>query len=223
MRGGFKSLLFFLDLVAVFWYNQTGDIFMNNTDVVENKENSKVKLNKKSKAVIIILSVVAVVGIVISLCVLNKTAITTKLTYAFMPKVIDMSEYDSSLDLVLYVEKNDEFNAKKDAKEPLKACKYYYYDENGEKVTLNYDDPIFVGTDNEGMVCIPFYLEATKGLNSLVTGIKITAVVIGVLIVIGAIILWFILWSKKYDREKAAYNQKVNSSGKNKKKKRNKK
>lgn len=192
---------------------------MSNTDIVENKEKKKIKLNKKSKAGIIFLTVIAVIGIIVALCVANKTALTAELTYVFMPKVIDTGEYDSSLDLVLYAEKNKDFSAKKDADEPLKAFKYYYYDDNGKKVSLNYDDLVFEGTDNEMMACAQFYLEAVKSLNAFVKVIKIVAVVLAILLVAGGIVLWFVLWSKKYDREKEAYNQKVNSSAKGKKKK----
>ncbi len=188
----------------------------NNTDIVSNRISKKNKLSKNTKAVIIILTVVAVVGVIIAVCAANKTALTSELTYAFMPKVIDTSDYDSNLDLVLYVEKNKDFDAKKDAKEPLKAFKYYYYDDNEEKVSLNYDDVVFEGTDNEMMACAQFYYEAAEGLSSFLRVVKIIAAVLAVLLVIGGLVLWFILWSKKYDKEKEAYNQKVNQSGKSK-------
>lgn len=188
----------------------------SNADVVSSKVSKKNKLNKKYKVGIIILTVVAVIGIIIAVCAANKTALTAKFTYAFMPKVIDTSDYDSNLDLVLYVEKNKDFDAKKDAGEPLKAFKYYYYDDNEEKVSLNYDDLVFKGTDNEMMACAQFYYEAAEGLSSFLKVVKIIAAVLAVLLVIGGLVLWFILWSKKYDKEKEAYNQKVNSSGKSK-------
>lgn len=178
---------------------------------------TKAPLNKKSKAAIIIAVIAAVIGIITAVCIANKTALISEITYIAMPKVIDTHDYDETLDLVLYVEKNDDFDPKADEKEPLKAFKYYYYDENGEKVTLNYDDPVFEGTDNETMVSSIFYFEVLTKLSGLRTAMTVVGIVAAVLVVIGLIVLWYILWSKKYDREKEKFNQ---NKGKKKRKKR---
>lgn len=193
---------------------------MKNVEDASTIKDRKVRLNKKSKAAIIVVSIIAVIGIIVAVCFANKTALVSEISYLAMPKVIDISEYDSSLDLVLYVEKNKDFDAKKDEKEPLKAFKYYYYDENGKKVSLNYDDLVFEGTDNEMMVCAQFYLEAVQKLNGFVKVLKILAVILVVLLIVGGTVLWFFIWSKKYDEEKEAiFNKKNNSSVKGKKKK----
>lgn len=190
---------------------------MSNKNEILADEKPKIKLNKKSRAAIISVSVIVVIGIIIAVCVANKTAVISNVTYLVMPKTIDTSEYDSSLDLVLYAEKNDEFDAKKDEAEPLKAFKYYYYDESGKKVSLQYDDSVLEGTDNEMMACSMFYYEVALRMQNLVKVLKIAAVILAVAIVIGAILIWFFSWSKRYDREKEAFNQQRHS-GKNKKK-----
>ncbi|MDD6728424.1 MAG: hypothetical protein PUE08_04295 [Eubacteriales bacterium] len=191
-----------------------------NTNLVENNVKEKKKLSKLAKALIAIFSVVAVVLVLVFVYQANKTAIMSELTYMIMPKSVDVSEYalDGGID-TLYVEKNEDFDPKADAAEPLNAFCYYYYDANGEKVFLKYDDVILEDDETEMIVYAPFYLKMIPKIASIKNTAKIIGVVLAVIAVVALIIVWFVVWSKNYDKEKEKAHANQNGKKKNKKRK----
>lgn len=189
---------------------------MKNNIQSDTDKKKKIKLNKKSKIAVIILLVIAILGSAVALIAVNKTVIYNNAVYMLMPKKLDLNDYDKSLNLVLYSQKNEEYDAKKDEKEPLKAFKYYYYNDKGEKVILNYDDPIYEGTDNEMMVCAQFYYEVLKKVSAIKNALKIAVPIAVVVLVVAGIVIWFISWSKKYDKEKERLKQNQSKSKKKK-------
>lgn len=164
----------------------------------------KKKVSKKAKAAIIIVAVVAVIAVIIALIAANKNTIINNTMGYLLPDQIDFSEYDTEeeRDLIVYKERNKEYDPKKDKAEPLKKYNYYYYDDNGNKVTLRYDEPLFEGTEDEELACTTFYAEAINKLPTVVSVLKAVIAVIVIAVVIAAIVIWYILWSRNYDKEK---------------------
>lgn len=176
-------------------------------------DNIKKSLNKKTKSIIAILVVVAVIISGAIIIKTNETAVYTYALYTLMPKTVSAEDMNTDCDISVRLNKN--FDAKKQASQPLEAFEYYYTDpQSGEEVVVG-------GTENAVIngeqvpVYLGFIIRAKMNLETMKDIMaKITLAIVAILIVVG-IIVWFKVWSKKEDEQKAKIYK--NSKSRNKK------
>ncbi len=127
----------------------------------------------------------------------NQNAVASQVMYMFMPK--SYTDHDNGNEIVFYIEKNKDYNPDKDV--PLEAYKVYYYDKDGKRVDT-YQGHYKTATKTI-YAEIAFLLMARRNINTFKNYAKIVFAVLGVVLVVGLIILWYKLWSKKQDRLEA--------------------
>lgn len=176
-------------------------------------ENVKIELSKKQKKIIIaVAAIVVFIGVLLTVILTNKNAIYVRAIYEFMPPSV-IGEVNGE-EIEFFVEKNENFNSKKDISDPLTAFSYYYYDADGNRVDLGPDGT--VEDDGEDVpVSMAFFPYVIENANKFVSHIKIAAVIIVLIIIAVLIVFWFFRWSKKQDEEK---EKKYSHNNKKKKK-----
>ncbi|MCD7796419.1 MAG: hypothetical protein LUG95_01995 [Clostridiales bacterium] len=189
-----------------------------NLTVSTNNKKSEKKIKKLRTAGIVVAVIAFVVILVSVICYANADSVRSQLVYTFLPKSVDLSNYSDDCDIVLYVERNADYDSEADETEPLKKNNYYYYDEDGNKVTLAYDDKITVD-DNEGMAYMIYYLAAFQDISAKLENFKYIIPVVLVILVVALIFIWYSVWSKNYDKEKEKLNAAKHTGNKKKKKK----
>ena len=120
--------------------------------------------------------------------------------YAMMPKSLDLEFNDE--EITFYVEKNKDFN--KETDQPLKAFKIYYYENNdkkSDKIYLDDGQTMIAQTESSTLMAVNFLADA-KITSRIINRIANTVLIIDVILLVGyAILIWYVLWSKNYDKE----------------------
>lgn len=127
----------------------------------------------------------------------NQTEVSSNIMYLFMPKAI--TGHDNGNEITFYVEKNKDFNPKKDA--PLNAYKIYYYDKNDKRVDTyqgHYKSPT-----NQIEAGLGFLISAKKNMNIFGNFLKVVLSAAALVAIVLLILLWYKLWNKKMDRIEA--------------------
>lgn len=178
-------------------------------------KNNKVKpLSKKNKIAIsviaVILALVTVLGITFKA---NENLFVAKFMYALMPETYEITDDNGTTLYELYVDFNNDFDAKND--DLMQAFSYSYYDENGNLIDLGPNGKLnYEGEDQE--ISLLFMLKLVENFGTFKKTITKVVWCIVPVVLIGLIVLWFVLWSRKEDREKEA---KYAAQNKNKNKK----
>lgn len=172
----------------------------------------KKPLSKKAKKTIIILS--SIIGVLLILLIgykVNETYINARLLYALMPESGVAMMDDKEVEF--YVEFNKDFDSKND--NVLEAYSYYYYDDEGNRVDLGPNGTVLYEGE-EAPLFYAFMIDTMKTAGNVRNVLLKVVAVVAVIAVIGLLVLWFVLWSKKQDAEKAAKygNKKTNKQKK---------
>lgn len=183
------------------------------------KENKKINLSKKQRNIIITFAViiaVAITGLIVFKA--NQIYFTTKLMYAFMPQSYVAECEDGNIEF--FVEYNKDYNVKESNNDPLQAFSYYYFDKNGERIDLGIDGGYdFYGTGDKGPLSVAFmYLMSQRvgTFKSIVTKVMLALAAVAI---VALIVVWFIVWSRKEDRQKLEkYGEKKSKKNKKSKK-----
>ncbi|MGN1123136.1 MAG: hypothetical protein ACI4RR_02235 [Eubacterium sp.] len=161
-----------------------------------------INLTKKNKITISVV-VLLVVAIIVSAITIkaNSTQVYANLIYSFMPKSVQ-GEIDGRK-IEFFILKDENFDPKKDKNDYLKAYRYYYYDKDGNRIDLDYDDQFEEG-DQKFNPSILFLYKAAEKWQSVKGKLVIAGVVIAAVLLVIIILLWFKSWSKRQDEQKAA-------------------
>lgn len=193
--------------------NDKNELIMTDSLETEVKKDKKFKWTKGKK---IACSVSAVI-VVIALLLVNYMAIYTNIVYILMPKSLE--PVIDGKTVTFYVYKNRDFNQFKDRDTPLKAFCYYYYDENGDRVDLDYDG-VYKSGDESFSPSVWFMLSTQSNLSTVKEKFNSALPFIIIALIIVVILLWFRSWSKREDAKKEAiYGPKKSKSKANKKSK----
>lgn len=166
------------------------------------KKKKELNLSKKQRNAIIAFAVIVAVAIT-SLIVFktNQIYFTTKIMYAFMPQsyVAELEEGN----IEFFVEYNKGYSAKESNNDPMQAFRYYYFDENGERVDLGidggYDED---GTGEKKPLSVPFMFLMGQRIGTFKAIMTKVMLVLAAVIVVVLIVVWFIVWSKNEDKQK---------------------
>ncbi len=182
------------------------------------KNKVKKPMSEKTKKTLIVLSaILAVIIVLLTVYLTNKVEIQARVVYMLMPDSAMGMMDGSDEETEFFVEFNNDFDGKND--DMLEAFSYYYYDDDGNRVDLGPGGTI-IYEGEETSLFYAFAIDLIKNASTAVNIIKKAAVVIVVVVVVALLILWFVLWSKRQDREKAEkYGEKPNKNKKNKIKK----
>lgn len=184
------------------------------------KEKKKISLTKKQRNVIItfaVLVAVVITGLIVFKS--NQIYFTTKLMYAFMPQSY-VAELDDG-NIEFFVEYNKDYSAKESNYDPMQAFRYYYYDENGERVDLGidggYDE---VGNGEKSPLSVPFMFLMGQRIGTFKAIMKKVLLALAAVIIVVLIIVWYIVWSRNEDKQKLEkYGDKPNKKNNKKTKK----
>lgn len=181
------------------------------------ENNNKKMLSKKKKKIIIaITAVTAVIAAFAVIVAANYTFFSTRVIYALMPKST-IAETDSG-SVEYHIRLKDSYDSKEVENNPMLAFEYYTYDENGEKIYLDSD----ASYSADGMDTPVFYLFGFR-LIEKIGPMKSTATtvlwVLAAAAVVVMIVVWYILWARKEDAQKA---EKYKNQNLNKKKQKRK-
>lgn len=190
LTGRFYFIL--LDLIIKVWYNAFGVIFL---------EKIKKKLSKKVKIIITFIVVIAVILSGIIIVRTNETAVYTYVMYTLMPKTISAEEMHNNFDLSVRLNKN--FDPKTQDSQPLEAFEYYYTDpKTGKEVVVGGTENVLINGD-EVPAYLGFVIKAKMNLETIKSVLTRIAIVLVVILIAGVIVIWFKVWSKKEDEQKA--------------------
>lgn len=144
---------------------------------------------------IVILVLIVLVGVGTS--IMNNRTVINKITYSFMPKEIEGDLIDESNKLVFYSEMNEEYEGDETltVDNLLKMYKFYYLDENGEKVYL--EDGIYSYIDSNGqeqasIIGVAFLIKANQKATQIKDTIKTIAWIVCAVLIVVAIVVWYI-------------------------------
>ncbi|MCM1285239.1 MAG: hypothetical protein NC213_06825 [Acetobacter sp.] len=171
--------------------------------------------NKKKLIACIVVSVFVVLIIAMALFVkFNQTAVYNQVLYTFMTKseTVVINE-EKNTELTLYIRKNPDYDVKKNEKMPLEAFDVYYFDKDGKEVDIGTGSLIYEGEDC-GIPCLGFLLKAVQKLNTVKNVLVKVLIAFAVVAVIALIFIWYIIWSKHEDEEKAKRLSKTTQSKK---------
>lgn len=168
----------------------------------------EIQLTKKNKITIsvVVLLVVAIIASAIAVKA-NSTQIYADLLYSFMPKSVE-GEIDGRK-IEFFILKDEGFDAKKDKNDYLKAYRYYYYDKDGNRVDLDYDDQFEEG-EQKFNPSILFLYKAAEKWQSVKGKIVLAGVIVAIVLLVIIILLWFKSWARRQDEQKAALHKNNN-------------
>lgn len=181
----------------------------------ENFEKPVIKLTKKAKAIIALLVALAVIVTGIIVVKVNDEAIYNELVYIVMPKTIRAEEMqddpDFHIDFDIHVRKNKDYDIKTQSQQPLEAYEYYYIDpETNEEVVVKGTEEIEVDGNKIGPYLL-FLIKAKENEDKIKSVATKSAWVLGPIAGVALIIVWFLIWSKKEDEQKARMANKNNN------------
>lgn len=174
------------------------------------------RLSKKGIIAIVIAAVLVVAVAVASVYVSNnKVKVYSDILYILMDK--ERPAEDNS-GRIMHIRKTSDFNPKDEGVTMLDAFEIYYNDDSGKEYVFKVNDKIpsddqQIGAD---LVILAFEASALQKVNTIKSVAVKAVIVIAVVAVIGLIFLWYKLWSKKEDEEKA---KRIAKSSQNQKKK----
>lgn len=157
---------------------------------------------KKIKLISIAAAVAAVIIAGIIALSVNYTRIQIDVMYKLMPDYIDGS-FDDVNPVRVYKRRNPDFDYKTQKDDPLAAYEFYFYDEDGEEVSVVGGEVLEIDGEEIGMLYGDFLPQLLENWGKLQNKLIITGVIAAIVIITGLIILWFVLWSKKQDAQKA--------------------
>ena len=168
-----------------------------------------IKISKKRITAIIVVAVLLIAIISTSIYVsVNKVKVYSDIIYTFMDKE-KLAEDDTNR--LYHIRKNPEFKSKGKDATILDAFEIYFEDENGKMCYYTSGDNFPYDGDEAGadVVILIFISSALVPLKKIGTAV---AVIVPIIVIVGLIVLWYKLWSKKEDEERAKriakYNQK---------------
>jgi len=162
------------------------------------------KTKTKQDKLLIVFAIVLAVLILLPVCTKivssSKMPFHTGYVYALMPKSLDLEFNDE--EITFYIEKNKEFNKEKD--QPLSAYKVYYYENNDkktDKIYLDNGQTMVAQTESSSLMTLNFLADAAI-TGRIINRIANTVLIVDAVLLVGyAIFIWYVLWSKKYDKE----------------------
>ena len=181
---------------------------------MEDNKKKPLRIGKKGIAAIIVAAVLIIAVIVTSVYVSNnKIKVYSDIIYTLMDKE-KLAEDGSNR--LLHIRKNPEFDAKAKNATLLDAFEVYYNDESGKEYSFKADDKIMSDDQEIGadMVILAFEASALEKLNPIKSVAAKIAIVVVVIVIVGLIFLWYKIWSKKEDEEKARRLEKTNQKKK---------
>lgn len=182
----------------------------------DKKKNSLTKTQRNVIITFAVIIAVAITGLIVFKT--NQIYFTTKLMYAFMPQSY-VAELDEG-NIEFFVEYNNDYSAKESNNDPMQAFRYYYFDENGERVDLGIDG----GYDEEGNgekspLSVPFMFLMGQRIGTFKAIMSKVMLGLAAIIVVALIVVWFIVWSRNEDKQKLEkYGDKTKNKNKKSKK-----
>ncbi|MDE6767659.1 MAG: hypothetical protein K2J35_05650, partial [Eubacterium sp.] len=134
---------------------------------------------KKIKIISILAAILVVIIVLSSVIAANQFRIKSELLYYVMPDSIEMELNNDSM-LELCKRKNENYDYKTQKDNPLAAFEFYYYDENGDEVVVNGDNPIMIDGEVQGAPTMAFILSSSDKLNH----IKKVATIVSCLVIL---------------------------------------
>ena len=159
---------------------------------------------KKKKRIIIISIIAVLIAAIIGGSVAisaNSAKIQFYILYHMMPDSIE--DLDPNFPYEIYKRQNEDFDIEANIDNPVNAIDFYYYDEEGNEVSIHGDEKFNYNGKEIISPYVGFMLKAYANYNHLKSVIRTVVAVVVILVVIVLIVLWFFLWSKKQDKEKA--------------------
>ncbi|MDE5984899.1 MAG: hypothetical protein K2H13_06580 [Eubacterium sp.] len=173
---------------------------------------------KKIKIISILAAILVVIIVLSSVIAANQFRIKSELLYYVMPDSIEMELNNDSM-LELYKRKNENYDYKTQKDNPLAAFEFYYYDENGDEVVVNGDNPIMIDGEVQGAPTMAFILSSSDKLNHIKKVATIVSCLVILIITVALIFIWYRVWCKKQDEEKERKYGRKNENNHKKKKK----
>lgn len=175
-----------------------------------NNSKKPVKIGKKGIIAIVVAAVLIIAVTAASVYISNNSVkVYSDIVYILMDK--ERLAEDGS-DRMFHIRKSADFNYKSENASLLDAFEVYYNDENGTEYVFTPDDKVEsdgqeIGAD---LVILAFETTALDKLNTIKSVAVKLAVVLVLVVIVGLIVLWYKIWSKKEDEEKARRLAKTN-------------
>lgn len=160
-------------------------------------EKIKKRLTKKAKAAIAILVAAAVIaagcGLFAFFTSSNSYALYNKVLLSLMPESIEHNG------LTFYVKPNPDYNAK----ESPESDQFIYYFMAKEK-EIDLPGGVYTDVDkNKTLISAGFYVKAMEQLNKIKSAVHIVIGVMAFIVVAVLIYIWYKLWCRREEKEKA--------------------
>ena len=178
---------------------------------MENKPEKKKKTKQQKAAIIIGITLLVLFIITISarFAISSSSPFYNDYLIMLMPESID-TEFDGK-DMTFYVEKNKDFDKNKDM--PITAFSVYYYEGNDtstKKIYLENGSTLKGENESTNLMVLNFLADSTITDRIIRQTIKDAIIVLCVLTVFYLIYIWYLIWSRNYDKKKER-NKEFNS------------
>lgn len=124
-----------------------------------------------------------------------------------MPKTYEYKNGDT--EITFYSEKNKDFDAKEN--QPLDAYTVYYFDEGGKKIVLENGEYATgelneKGKEKKENITLAFLILTQVRFRKIQAVLKVVAIVYAVIVLAYLIYIWYLSWSRRYDKQKELNN-----------------
>lgn len=162
---------------------------------------SKAKeISPKRKKSIIISAVILIIAAVASIfTAVNYDKLYIRTVYFIIPKSVVTTTNNG--DMEFHLELKDDFSVQAKNKDPFGAFNYFYYDKDGNRIDIDESGAYFDGKDEISMSILFGFKLAEKFAKIKSVATKVFWATAAVAFV-SAIVIWFVVWSKKQDEEK---------------------
>lgn len=171
-----------------------------------------IKISKKGITAIVVAVVLLAAIITTSIFVsVYKVKLYADIVYIFMDKE---KRAEDETNRLYHIRKNANFDPKDKDATILDAFEIYFEDENGEMCYYSADDKFTYDGSDEATAGLVILIFITSGIAPLKKVGTAAAIIVPIVVVIGLIVLWYKLWSKKEDEERAKRIAKYNKKKK---------
>lgn len=177
-------------------------------------------MSKKAKIITAIVSVFLVLAVIVGIAAtaVNKESLSASLMYSLMPKELE-GEFENDkgelYKITFYLRKNPNYDSKTDS-DVMNAFEVYYYDDNGEEVNLG-STGAYEASNQTVNPLILFIYKAGEQLDDIKKDVKLGVGIFIAVLIFALIVIWFIVFCKQEDANKAKLNENKHQ-GKRKKK-----
>jgi hypothetical protein len=168
---------------------------------VKKEKKPKTKQQKWAIGLGIALLAMFVITFGAKLAIMPNSPLYSSYALAIMPKSVETT-FDEK-ELVLYVEKNKDYDRTKE--QPLEAFRVYYYENNdasGEKIYLENGTSLKGEKNESNLMVLQFLANATITDGIIRKVINRILLVLCLLLIPYFIFVWYIIWSIRYDKKK---------------------